>query len=151
MTISQENTNDKQAIDALTAAFFRAVSFSKGDSPDYQSLYQIFIESGQFLKVSASSPEISSVSQFIEPRQRSVLAGELTSFRESETAEITELFGNVAHRWSTYEKSGVSNGLEFTGRGIISMQFIRTADGWRMSCMAWDDERSGLTIPERYT
>jgi hypothetical protein len=32
---------------------------------------------------------------------------------------------------------------------VIAIQFIRTG-GWRISAMAWDDERPGLTIPERY-
>jgi hypothetical protein len=150
MTTSQEVSRDKQEIDALTNAFFRAVSFSEGDRPAYHTLYQIFIESGQFLKTSTSSPEISTVKQFIEPRQQSVDTGELTRFREAETAEITEIFGNIAHRLSTYEKYGVSNGITVTGQGIISIQYIRTENGWRMSSMAWDDERPGLTIPDRY-
>jgi len=32
-------------------------------------------------------------------------AGELTNFKEVETAEITEIFGNVAHRFSTYKRA----------------------------------------------
>jgi hypothetical protein len=74
----------------------------------------------------------------------------LTSFREIEVAEITEVFGNVAHRLSTYVKSGRMDGAAIDGRGVISTQFIRTPDGWRMSSMAWDDERPGLAIPARY-
>jgi hypothetical protein len=35
-------------------------------------------------------------------------------------------------------------------RGAISTQFIRTPDGWRMSSMAWDDERPGLALPTHY-
>ena len=34
--------------------------------------------------------------------------------------------------------------------GIISTQFVKTTAGWRISAMAWDDERPGLTIPSRY-
>jgi hypothetical protein len=36
------------------------------------------------------------------------------------------------------------------GSGVISTQFIRTPRGWKMTSMAWDDERPGLTIPDRY-
>ena len=78
-------------------------------------------------------------------------AGELTCFKEVEIAEITEIFGNVAHRFSTYEKYGINQGAEFKGRGVISMQFILTDAGWKISAMAWDDERPGLTLPDRYT
>ena len=78
-------------------------------------------------------------------------SGDLTEFREVELAEITEIFGNVAHRFSTYEKRGVTGGHPIDARGAISTQFIRTPEGWRMSSMAWDDERPGLELPARYS
>lgn len=150
MNTKLNSATAEQAIDSLTAAFFEAVSFQAGAKPAYQNLWALFIGNALLIKNSSTSPEITTVSQFIEPRQRSVDSGELTAFRESETAEITEIFGNVAHRFSTYEKYGVRHGAEFEGRGIISIQFIKTETTWKMSCMAWDDERPGLKIPERY-
>jgi len=140
----------KANLDRLTASFFRAVSFEQGEQPPYGELYNLFIERGLLIKNSVATPEVSSVSQFIEPREKLVNSGELTSFKEIELAEITEIFGNVAHRFSTYEKSGTMNGTPFSARGIISTQFIVTPDGWKISAMAWDDERPGLTIPDRY-
>jgi hypothetical protein len=142
--------SSKREIDELTVAFFRAVSFEEGERPPYSNLYDLFIESGLLIKNSSSAPEISTVQQFIEPRRRMVESGELTRFRETETAEITEIFGNVAHRFSAYEKHGVSAGTAIDGRGVISMQFIATPAGWKFSAMAWDDERPELTIPARY-
>jgi hypothetical protein len=29
-----------------------------------------------------------------------------------------------------------------------TIQFVRTADGWRISAAAWDDERDGLSLPD---
>jgi hypothetical protein len=84
------------------------------------------------------------------PRQQQVDSGELTSFEEVEVAHVTEVFGNVGHRFSTYDKRGTVKGIAFEARGIISTQFIRTPSGWRISAMAWDDERAGLAIPDRY-
>jgi hypothetical protein len=140
----------KQDIDTLTHEFFRAVSFDEGERPAYKTLYTLFIESGLLIKNSGTQPDIATVAEFITPRQRMVESGELTRFRESEIAERTEIFGNVAHRLSTYEKQGVSGGGAFEGRGIISIQFILTEAGWKMSSMAWDDERPGLAIPDLY-
>lgn len=148
MKVDGDESASKAEIDTLTAAFFRAVSFDDGETPPYANLYDIFIESGQIIKNSSSSPEIYTVRQFIEPRQRVIDSGELKSFRESETAEITEIFGNVAHRFSVYEKHGLSAETTIEGRGVIVIQFIATPSGWKISAMAWDDERPGLTIPE---
>ena len=135
---------------SLMDAFFHAVSFKAGEKPNYSRIHGLFIESGLLIKNSGTVPEISTVRQFIEPRQASVDAGELTRFHESEIAETTEVFGNVAHRFSAYVKSGTLKGVSFEARGMISTQFILTPAGWRMSSMAWDDERPGLKLAKHY-
>jgi hypothetical protein len=134
----------------LTARFFAAVSFPAGGRPDYAQLRDLFIPAGTLIRNSGDEPEISSVDQFVGTRQKLVDSGALTEFEETESAAVTEVFGRVAHRFSTYAKRGVQGGAAFEGRGVISTQFIQTPGGWRMTSMAWDDERPGLTIPERY-
>lgn len=131
----------------LTDEFFRAVSFTVAEKPTYSKLHELFIEPGLLIKNSGSTPEVAGVSEFIQPRQRSVDAGELTQFHEAELASTTQLFGNVAQRFTAYAKAGVLNGVPFKARGMICIQFILTPAGWRMSSMAWDDERPGLQLP----
>jgi len=140
----------KSEFDRLTDGFFRAVSFEAGEFPRYEDIHALFIENGLLIKNVGGIPEISNVHQFIEPRQATVNAGDLTRFHEVELSETTEVFGNVAHRFSAYAKTGTMKGVPFEARGMISTQFIRTPQGWRMSAMAWDDERPGLQLPERY-
>ncbi len=147
--MSQPTRNAVKAeLDRLTAEFFQAVSFEAGQMPPYENIYALFIETGLLIKNTASTPEISTVRQFIEPRKALVHSGELTRFREVELSETTEIFGNVAHRFSAYAKSGAMKGIAFESRGMISTQFIVTPVGWKMSAMAWDDERPGLSIPK---
>ena len=134
----------------LLANFFAAVSFPAGGRPDYSAMYRLFTEGARLIKNSDDLPEISTVDEFILPRQQQVDSGELTSFEEVEVAHVTEVFGNVGHRFSTYAKRGTIKGVAFEARGIISTQFIRTPSGWGISAMAWDDERPGLAIPDRY-
>ena len=140
-------TEDELA--ALTAGFFDAVSFAPGERPDYEAIRDLFIAQGLLIK-NIGEPEIATVDEFIAPRQALVDSGELTEFEEGELAQVTELFGNVAHRMSTYFKRGVQGGVRFEARGVISTQFVFTPSGWRMSAMAWDDERPGLVMPDRY-
>jgi len=135
----------------LTNRFFRAVSFEEGAAPSYANIHTLFIEQGLLVKNSGPRPEICNLQQFIDPRQASVQAGKLTSFHEAEISHKTELFGNVAHRFSTYVKSGTLNEVRFEARGMISTQFVRTPDGWRVSSMVWDDERQGLSLADHCT
>ena len=140
--------DDTAAMAKVLADFLAAVSFPEGTRPDYPAVRGLFCKGAQLIKNSGDLPEISTVDEFILPRQRQVDSGELTSFEEVEVAHITEVFGNVGHRFSTYRKRGTSNGVAFEARGMICTQFIRTASGWKISSMAWDDERPGLRIPD---
>lgn len=136
----------KAELDGLTESFFRAVSFEEGEAPPYDNIRALFIEAGLLIKNTAAVPEICSVTQFIEPRQAMVRSGDLTRFHEAELAETTQIFGNVAHRFNAYAKSGTMKGVPFEARGMISTQFILTPAGWKISAMAWDDERPGLVV-----
>ena len=136
----------KSELGRLTSEFFRAVSFEPGSAPSYRSIPELFIERGLLIKNVSSTPEISSVPEFIESREALVRSGTLTRFHESEISESTVIFGNVAHRFSAYVKSGTSSGTSFDARGMVTTQFIKTPGGWKMSAMAWDDERPGLSI-----
>jgi len=145
-----DHTSIKAELDRLTNEFFRAVSFEAGEIPPYEEIYALFIETGLIIKNTAATPEISTVRQFIEPRMAMVRSGEMTRFNETELSESTEVFGKVAHRFNSYAKSGTINGVAFTARGMVSTQFIQTPAGWKISAMAWDDERLGLSIPKQY-
>ena len=138
------------ATQSLIAAFFAAVSFPEGGAPQYERIRDLFIREGLLIKNSADAPEVSDLDAFIAPRQELVDSGRLTSFEELELAARTEAFGNVAHRLSTYAKRGVQDGVAFSAIGVITTQFVATPAGWRMSTMAWDDERPGLVVPESY-
>jgi hypothetical protein len=144
----QTITDVHAELKGLMDGFLDAVSFDQGSRPHYERIRDIVIDKGKLIKAISVPAEVSTVDQFIAPRRQMVDSGELTAFKETERSAVTEVFGNVAHRFSTYDKSGISNGAAFTGAGMISTQFVRTVDGWKISSMAWDDERAGLTIPD---
>jgi hypothetical protein len=139
--------DERQAIDDLMRRFFGAVSFAAGGRPAYGVLHELFIPRGLLINCNPPEPEALRVDEFIAPRQRRVDEGALTAFEEQELDSTTDVLGNVAHRLSTYRKRGTSGGVSDEGRGAIFTQFVRTPDGWRISAMAWDDERPGFTPP----
>lgn len=147
-TDNNENIEAKQKIDELVKKFFNSFSIKKGCKADLSSIYELFIQEGLIVKCSSSTPEIYNLLQFIEPREKMFNDGYLSNFFEEELLEKTEIFGNIAHRLSYYKKSGLMNGKEFENKGIKTMQFIKTSDGWKISSVAWDDEREGFHIDE---
>jgi hypothetical protein len=145
MTVAAEDE-----LQALMATFLQAVSFEPAAAPDYASIRELFTPGGLLIKNSGERPEVSGVEAFIAPRQALVDSGALTAFKEVEVGAVTEIFGNVAHRFSTYEKRGTLDGVASEAAAMISTQFIRTPGGWKITVMAWDDVRVGLDLPERY-
>jgi hypothetical protein len=137
---------DELVMDLLNR-FFDAVSFPEGGTPAYEELTELFSTEGRLIRTSTPTPENRRVDDFIDERRRALATGALTSFREGEVSGRTDVFGSVAHRLSTYTKSGDGPGGSFAVRGVISTQFVREPGGWRISSMAWDDERPGLSNP----
>ncbi len=68
-------------------------------------------------------------------------------FYEVETARRIDVFGNMAHVWSTYEARTALDDAKPERRGINSIQLYRDETGrWQIISMIWDNEREGLTI-----
>jgi hypothetical protein len=138
--------SDADAITDVMHSFLRTVSFAAGEQPSYGDLAELFIPAGRLIRNSGSAPEVSTIEEFVRARQAAFDAGELLSFEETELSENTEIFGNIAHRLSPYAKRGRTEGGLIDTHGVISTQFVRTPLGWRISSMAWDDERPGLAV-----
>jgi ketosteroid isomerase-like protein len=138
---------DEAELASVVTAFFVLVSFAAGESPDYAALRALFARDAALVKATTAAPERWTVDEFVLLRRQQVASGELASFCERESSQVTELFGNVGHRFSAYEKRGTRHGgRAFATRGMVSTQFVRTTSGWRISSMAWDDERPGLRV-----
>jgi hypothetical protein len=64
------------------------------------------------------------------------------AFYEVETGRRIDLFGNIAHVWSSYEARRSPDDADVERRGINSIQLFRDPDkGWRIIHMIWDNER----------
>ena len=137
---SEKHAVDKTAIDEATAQFFSAFTNGGGVATDVDCLFELFIPQAIIVKNTGDAPEVYDVAGFIEPRRALLNGGSLVDFSEWETSEKTEIFGNIAHRFSTYQKSWSASGKVVTGAGAKTMQFVRTATGWRIAALAWDDE-----------
>ncbi len=70
-------------------------------------------------------------------------------FFETELSREVRVFGNIAHAWSRYEARTAPQAVTPERRGINSIQLLRERDGcWRIFHMIWDNERTGLALPE---
>ncbi|MGC4938833.1 DUF4440 domain-containing protein [Kribbella sp. DT2] len=137
---------DTEQIEGIVRAFFAAFTSGDGVAERLGTLRDLLLPSALIVKTCGAEPVAYGVEDFIAPRQELLTGGRLTDFREWAEDGRTEIFGDIAHWFGAYGKSGVQDDVPFTGRGMKTVQFVRTTAGWRISSAAWDDEREGLTI-----
>ena len=128
----------KIEIDAVTAEFFGAFDNRGGRTADVDRIRRLMLPGGVIVSTGPTLT-VYTVEEFIEPRRTLLSAGGLVEFTEWETSERTDIAGDVASRFCEYRKSGVLDGEPFEGVGTKSIQFARTAAGWRISAVAWHD------------
>lgn len=78
------------------------------------------------------------------------LAYRSEGFWEREIAGRTERFGGVAHRFSSYESRIGSPNSEPVGRGINSIQLVRSGGRWWIASVVWDTESPDQPLPAPY-
>ncbi len=66
-----------------------------------------------------------------------------------EIHEVTEVFGKIAHRFSTYALF-INEQNDPVSKGINSIQLIKESNLWKVSSMLWNDQTTTLSIPEKY-
>jgi hypothetical protein len=71
-------------------------------------------------------------------------------FFEREISRITETFGGVTHRFSTYESRRRAEDPTPFARGINSIQLLNDGRRWWVVTVFWDSERPSNPIPARY-
>ncbi len=81
--------------------------------------------------------------------QRAGANFEKTAFYESEAARRVEVFGAIAHVFSTYESRRAPGEKPFA-RGINSFQLVKEGNAWKVMTILWDSEREGNALPEKY-
>lgn len=135
------NLKDRNEINKLTTTFFNLFTNTNGKVPNVKKIKDLFISDGMIISNTNGNPEIYNLEKFIIPREKVLTDGTLSDFLESEISHKTEIFGNVAHRFSLYEKSGKLNGIYFESKGVKTIQFIKVNEEWKMSSVAWSDEK----------
>ncbi len=134
-------TQDRLEIDTLTTRFFDLFTNKDGRLPNVKDIKSIFIPKGILISNTEDTPEIYDLDGFIKPREEMLTNGTLTNFCEKEISHSTELFGNIAQRFSLYEKSGELNGEHFETKGLKTIQVVKVNGKWKMSSVAWSDDK----------
>ena len=140
------HADDRAAIAALVDAFFAAFVSGPDAARSAARLRELLLPEAVIVATCGRPPTVYTVDSFITPRAELLASGRLRDFREWPVASRVELFGDIAHVWCWYDKSWTEADESHHEHGMKTLQLVRTADGWVISALAWDDERPGLTV-----
>jgi hypothetical protein len=141
---------DLKQIDTLTAELYNAICFKVGVHPPVERLNELFIPTANMIRNDGASPETMTVNSFIKSFKERIEDGTIKSFYEGELNHITEIFGTIAHRFSTYEtKFDLTNPEPFS-IGINSIQYIKIGNNWKISGIVWNNQTDTNKIPDKY-
>jgi hypothetical protein len=145
------NRADVESVDAIVKASYEAISQPDGKPAQYERFQSLFHPTAQ-----ANSIRQQGTAQVFAPGtvieylrgHRARLAG--VSVQEKEIHRVKELFGSIAHVWSTFEATISNHGQITTRRGINSLQLAFDGTRWWIVAALWDFETKGHQLPERY-
>jgi RimJ/RimL family protein N-acetyltransferase len=132
-------STDKLIIDRLTQNFF-GIFTNRNKQPDWGLIRALCLPEALIIKKAGDTETIYNLDTFMEPRKKILSDGTLNEFEEKEIREETTVVGNIAQRFSNYQKSGYLNGIHFKEYGNKLFQFVKTTAGWKISSVIWEDE-----------
>lgn len=151
-TVSNTNTYtapDDAAIKKAVDDAYASLTYKKGDDAKLDSIIRCFIPQATLINYIGDTAQILSISDFVKAYKNYIKTTNIQSFREQEIFGKTDQYGNIAQRISSY-KSYVNSPDFVKERGVNSFQLIKTPQGWKVSSIIWQVEKTGHDIPPYY-
>jgi hypothetical protein len=149
----EANPADVSSIDAIMKAVYDVISGDAGQKRDWDRFRTLFHKDARMIPTGVN-PNTKVVSaRALTPedyikRTETVFAKE--GFYEREKARRIEIFGNIAHVFSTYEAfHSLSDKKPFL-RGVNSFQLLNDGQRWWVVTIYWQAETPENQIPKKY-
>ena len=147
------------SVQALVNALYDVISGPPTKQRDWNRFRSLFLPSGRLgvirpdMAAKDGRPARMSDVYFLTPDmyvERDDPYFKKEGFFERGIANRIEEFGNLTSVWSTYESRHAPEDAKPFARGINSIQVVHAGGRYWVASIIWDDERDGLTLPEKY-
>jgi hypothetical protein len=138
---------DVESIDAIVAALYDVISGPPAVPRDWNRLRSLFVPGGRLIPT-ARRPDGTMAIRPMEVNDYVAMTGpflERVGFTERELARRTELYGHIAHVFSSYEGQITTEARSI--RGINSIQLLNDGNRWWILSVYWEAESPGNPLP----
>ena len=143
---------DVAGIEDVVYAFYSAISTPAGEKLNQTRLRSLFVPDGRIAVSVPPTPSRAADVVFFSVDEYAAKYGAETStgFFDSNPANQIEIFGGMAHVYSTFESRGHLADPKPMASGIKSFELLRSGDRWYIVEVYWDWARPDNPIPARY-
>ena len=131
---------EEQAIGAALDAVYAVISGPAGKPRDWARMRTLFAPEARLTAIGSKGASGGTVEDYIAK------SGPLLTqagFTERELARRVEIYGNLAHAWSSYEGTGD----KIRVRGINSFQLVKQNGRWLVQSILWQAENAATPLP----
>ncbi|MEO1583021.1 MAG: nuclear transport factor 2 family protein [Planctomycetota bacterium] len=146
-------TADEAAIDRIIADLYASISGPVAQERNWDAFDSVFTQDARlaawFPQLDGSVAEMKMTPSEYKERSGPMLVA--SGFSETEVNRELDVYGSIAHAFSTYRGEYTdARGEPRAIAGINSIQLVKTNDGWRVHSLIWQQAGDALPIPERY-
>lgn len=152
-TAKEADPKDVASLDAIMKAVYDAISGDAGQARNWDRFRSLFHKDARLIP-SGKNPQTGVIgARALTPedyikRTEGVFAKE--GFYEREKARTVDIYGNIAHVFSTYESfHSLADKAPFM-RGINSFQLLNDGKRWWVITIYWQGETPENPIPKKY-
>ena len=141
---------DVRTIDGIIAALYDVISGPAGEARNWNRMRSLFIPDGRLIPTGprgggATALRLMSVNDYVATSGPYL---ERVGFTERELSRETEVYGHIAHVFSTYE--GRMETEPTVLRGINSIQLMNDGTRWWILSVYWEAETPENPLPAKY-
>ena len=139
-------SDDLAQIDRMITDVYAVISGPAGQKRDFVKMRAMFAPDALLRVITPEGLRGGTLDRYIE-KSGPVLEKE--GFYEKELGRKVELYGDLAHAWSSYEGRTASG--SFHERGINSFQLVKIGGQWKVASILWQEESKSGPLPADMT
>jgi hypothetical protein len=143
--------SDQFAIESTVLAVYNVISGPAGRR-DWDRFEALFAPGARLISTKRGEGGVVTAN-VMTPKEYATKAGAYFNdhgFFERPANNRIEIFGDIAHVFSTYESRHASSDEKPFARGINSFQLVRSGDDWKVLTIFWEEEDAAHPIPTQY-
>ena len=152
-TAKEADPADVSSLDAIMKSVYDVISGDAGKTRDWDRFNSLFVSGARLIPTGKNAQSGVIGARTYTPdeyRQRAEPFFAKEGFFEREKARRVEMYGNIAHVFSTYESfHSLSDKTPFA-RGINSFQLLNDGKRWWVVTIYWQAESPENPIPKKY-